>query len=124
MTDSIFPREVRLLTAGDFRRVFDQADFKAHGGQLMVLARENDLGHPRVGLVVAKKVVKRAVGRNRIKRIVRESFRHKQHDMPAIDCVVMARNGISDLDNADLRKLVDQLWTRLRKKRNGGAGSQ
>lgn len=90
----------------------------------MVLARENDLGHPRVGLVVAKKVVKRAVGRNRIKRIVRESFRHKQHDMPAIDCVVMARNGIGDLDNADLRKLVDQLWTRLRKKRNGGAGSQ
>ncbi len=81
MSDTNFPRQVRLLTAGDFSRVFERADAKAQTSQLLILARRNDLGIARMGLVVAKKHAKRAVDRNQIKRIVRESFRHHQSEL-------------------------------------------
>ncbi|NIR28699.1 MAG: ribonuclease P protein component, partial [Gammaproteobacteria bacterium] len=66
-----YPRQLRLLTAGDYRRVFETAAFKVHGKGLMALASPNALGHPRLGLIFSKKNVRRAVDRNRLKRIVR-----------------------------------------------------
>jgi len=56
-----------------------------------VFARENGLGHARVGLVVGKKVAKRAVRRNYIKRTVREWFRLNQHQLGGMDYVVRAK---------------------------------
>ena len=119
MSDLIFPRQVRLLTPGDYRRVFDRADAKAQTKQILILARSNELGFARVGLVVAKKHAKRAVDRNEIKRIVRESFRHHQSELENLDCVILSRGGAKDLDKTELRRMVDQLWTRLRQKPNG-----
>jgi ribonuclease P protein component len=119
MSDLIFPRQVRLLTPGDYRRVFDRADAKAQTKQILILARPNELGFARMGLVVAKKHAKRAVDRNEIKRIVRESFRHHQSELENLDCVVLSRGGAKDLDKVQLRHMVDQLWTRLRQKPNG-----
>ncbi|GAA6136075.1 ribonuclease P protein component [Oceaniserpentilla sp. 4NH20-0058] len=119
MTSTVFPRHVRLLTAGDYRRVFDQADAKAQSKQILILARRNELGIARMGLVVAKKHAKRAVDRNEIKRIIRESFRHHQFELENFDCVVLSRAGAKDLDKTELRHMVDQLWTRLRQKPNG-----
>jgi ribonuclease P protein component len=56
-----------------------------------VYVRPNDLGHSRVGLVVGKKVAKRAVRRNYIKRTVREWFRLNQHRLGSMDYVVRAK---------------------------------
>jgi ribonuclease P protein component len=58
----------------------------------------------RLGLAIAKKRVKLAVQRNRIKRIIRESFRLNQHVLPAIDMVVMVKSGIDQLDNKEINK--------------------
>jgi len=124
MTNTIFPRQVRLLTPGDYRRVFDQADAKAQTKQVLILARRNELGFSRLGLVVAKKHAKRAVDRNEIKRIVRESFRHHQSELENFDCVVLSRGGAKDLDKTELRHMVDQLWKRLRQKPNGNRSRQ
>lgn len=124
MTNTIFPRQVRLLTPGDYRRVFDQADAKAQTKQVLILARRNDLGFSRLGLVVAKKHAKRAVDRNEIKRIVRESFRHQQSELENFDCVVLSRGGAKDLNKSELRQVVDQLWIRLRQKPNGNRSRQ
>lgn len=124
MTNTIFPRQVRLLTPGDYRRVFDQADAKAQTKQVLILARRNDLGFSRLGLVVAKKHAKRAVDRNEIKRIVRESFRHQQSELENFDCVVLSRGGAKDLSKSELRQVVDQLWIRLRQKPNGNRSRQ
>jgi len=124
MTNTIFPRQVRLLTPGDYRRVFDQADAKAQTKQVLILARRNELGFSRLGLVVAKKHAKRAVDRNEIKRIVRESFRHHQSELDGFDCVVLSRGGAKDLDKTELRHMVDQLWKRLRQKPNGNRSRQ
>ena len=124
MSNTIFPRQVRLLTAGDYRRVFSHADSKAQTSEVLILARRNGLGFSRLGLVVAKKHAKRAVDRNRIKRIVRESFRHHQSELEDFDCVVLSRGGAKDLDNTQLRDMVDQLWIRLRRKRHGSRATQ
>lgn len=119
MSSLVFPRLVRLLTAGEYSRVFNKADAKAQSKEILILARRNDVGFARLGLVVAKKHAKRAVDRNEIKRIVRESFRHHQSELENFDCVVLSRSGAKDLDKDQLRHMVDQLWTRLRQKPNG-----
>ncbi len=64
-------------------------------------------------MAIPKKHIKRAVGRNRIRRIVRENFRHQQHNLPAIDIVVIAKAGIADLSNQEINKVLDKLWRKL-----------
>jgi ribonuclease P protein component len=54
----------------------------------MVMARPNQVGHPRLGMVVAKRLLARAVDRNRVKRCMRESFRQVLQELPACDFVV------------------------------------
>ncbi len=70
----------------------------------------NSLGHPRIGLTVAKKNVRRAHERNRIKRLTRESFRLRQHELPAMDFVVVTKKGVADLDNRALSEALEKLW--------------
>ncbi|AZQ12713.1 Ribonuclease P protein component [Shewanella khirikhana] len=72
-----------------------------------------------MGLTVPKKQVKRAHDRNRVKRVIRESFRLQQHEIPSLDIVVLVRKGVMDLDNAALHKLVDKLWRKLSRRFNG-----
>ncbi|STO63775.1 ribonuclease P [Haemophilus parahaemolyticus] len=62
---------------------------------MTLLARLNTAENPRLGLTVAKKHLKRAHDRNRIKRIVRESFRLKQHELPNMDFVFVAKGGLA-----------------------------
>jgi ribonuclease P protein component len=114
-TRHTFPRELRLLNAGDYRHVFDQAAYKIHGKGLLALARDNSQGHVRVGLVFSKKHMRRAVDRNRMKRLVRETIRLQQHRLPAVDIVVLARRGINELDNVMVHRQLHGMWRRLEK---------
>ncbi|NIH12099.1 MAG: ribonuclease P protein component [Serratia symbiotica] len=111
MVKLAFPRELRLLTPTHFTFVFQQP-LRAGTPQIAILGRLNKLGHPRIGLAVAKKHVKRAHERNRIKRLTRESFRQRQHELPAMDFVVVAKKGIADLDNCALTETLEKLWRR------------
>ncbi len=79
-----------MLTPSQFTFVFQQPQ-RAGTPQITILGRLNSLGHPRIGLTVAKKNVRRAHERNRIKRLTRESFRLRQHELPAMDFVVVAK---------------------------------
>jgi ribonuclease P protein component len=108
-----FPPQLRLLTAGDYRFVFDHAAFKVHGKGLMALACPNGLDHPRLGLVFSKKNVRRAVDRNHLKRLTRESIRLLQHQLPPVDIVVLARRGVAELDSATLHRQLHGMWRRL-----------
>ncbi|KGQ26917.1 ribonuclease P [Gallibacterium anatis] len=100
-----------MLTPSQFSFVFQQP-FRASLPEISIIARPNTLQHPRLGLTVAKKYVKRANQRNRIKRICRESFRLQQHLLPDYDFIIIARKGIGDIDNALLFKMLDKLWQR------------
>ena len=101
-----FSRELRLLAPVQFKAVFENP-FRASTPQMTLLARLNTAENPRLGLTVAKKHLKRAHDRNRIKRIVRESFRLKQHELPNMDFVFVAKGGIGKLDNATLFETLE-----------------
>ncbi|MFQ3171404.1 MAG: ribonuclease P protein component [Oleispira sp.] len=118
-----FPRSVRLLSPGDFSQVFDNTEFKASNRYLLVLATPSKSGDSRLGFVISKKHVKHAVQRNRIKRIIRESFRLNQYQMADNDFVILARPGISDLENSEIREMIDSLWFKLRQS-NGKRSSK
>lgn len=105
-----FPRDCRLLTGGDFSRVFRArrtvADryFRIHHA---------DSDRPRLGLAVSKRVDKRAVNRNRIRRIAREVFRVHRVDLPDRDLVVVARSAAAAGDNAALARSLITLYRKI-----------
>ncbi len=110
-----FPKSHRLLNANAFSPVFDAPSFKIHHSNFLILAKFNGLTHPRLGLVVPKKIMRKAVQRNQCKRVVRESFRNKQHHLPAIDAIVLARRGSEQLVKENIREILDGLWDRAAK---------
>ncbi|HCP56464.1 MAG: ribonuclease P protein component [Pseudomonadaceae bacterium] len=119
-----FGRDKRLLTPHQFKAVFDSPSGKAPGRNVLLLARDNDLDHPRLGLVIGKKSVKLSVERNRLKRQIRESFRLNQENLVGWDIVVVARKGFGDLDNAEVAHQFSKLWKRLaRSKPSPGANA-
>jgi ribonuclease P protein component len=106
------PRAARLRRAGDFAAL-RQAGGR-HGGRCFsVRYRPNGLDHARLGLAISKRVSKRAVERNRIKRLVRESFRRVRLQLPPVDVVVMAREVAAGLPGPELLVEIDALWRRL-----------
>lgn len=111
-----FPKTSRLLTPKDYQAVFDQAHLKVSTPELLFLARPNGLPHARLGLVIARKNVRLAVQRNRVKRILRETFRQHQPPMPGLDVVVLARKGLDKLDNRQLHETCEQLWRQLQRR--------
>jgi len=108
-----FGREKRLLTPRHFKAVFDSPTGKVPGKSVLLLARDNDLDHPRLGLVIGKKSVKLSVERNRLKRLIRESFRQHQESLVGWDIVIVARKGLGDLDNSEVVQQFGKLWKRL-----------
>lgn len=112
MPNLTFPREVRILTSEDYNQVFKKP-VRASANGMLILACKNDNDRPRLGLIVPKKVLKRAVWRNRVKRLVRESFRHTQDSLPNADLVFLARPGIGDISNQDLSSTLNRLWAQI-----------
>jgi ribonuclease P protein component len=84
-----FPKRVRLLRASEFERVF-AARASAADASVILHGAANELRHPRLGLVVSRRVGG-AVARNRWKRMLREAFRSVQIRLPALDLICIPR---------------------------------
>jgi ribonuclease P protein component len=110
-----FRRNDRLSRPEEFQRVFSHP-VKIGSRLFTLLARPNQLDHARLGLAVSKKNVRKAVARNRIKRIVRESFRVAYKQLGAIDIVVIARRGADGESRDTLRDILDEQWKQLAEK--------
>lgn len=116
-----FSRDKRLLTPRQFQAVFDSPGSKIPGKNVLLLARENALDHPRIGMVIGKKSVKLSVERNRLKRLIRESFRRHQALLAGWDIVVVARKGMADSNNVEITRQFDKFWKRLQRTQNKAA---
>ena len=82
----------------------------------LILYKPNGLNHARLGLSVSARTVGNAVNRNRIKRLIRESFRNNSDSMPSVDVVVNTRSGAKTSLNKQLVERLDQLWLAMVKR--------
>jgi ribonuclease P protein component len=113
VSDFGFSKKLRLLGAADYQPVFKNARYKVSSQHILILAVANTLARPRLGLVIAKKNVAKAVQRNRVKRIFRDSFRHNQRLLPALDIVILARSSLDSLSNELVHTNIERLWLEL-----------
>jgi len=121
-----FERTRRLLTASDFNGVF-RGNNKRFGNRywtlLVVIQQEAEASgslksadsarSARMGLAIAKKRARRAVDRNRLKRLARESFRLQLENLGSVDVVVMNRDPAALAESAELRHKLDDLWRQV-----------
>lgn len=105
-----FDKARRLINKSDYNNVFSQAK-KIVTPELIILYRENTLGISRLGLALSKKMIAKAHDRNRIKRIVRETFRQKV--LPCVDMVVLARQGVGGVENKRIIANLGKSWEKL-----------
>ena len=106
-----------MLDADSFQRVFKKAN-RSRDTLFTVLSRQNRRKGARLGLAISKKNCRLAVQRNRLKRIVRESFRSHKDRLGGLDVVVMCQAGASRASN---RKLFDSLAAHWQKSRTAGS---
>lgn len=99
----------RLRHKSEFDRVYRDSR-RSTDACFAILTRNSGGSIPRLGLSIAARIIGNAVRRNRIKRLVRESFRQHQHELPAVDIVVNARSGARDADNAVIVRSLEKHW--------------
>jgi len=104
-----FPRQLRLKKPAEYKKVFAKP-VKSSDTYFTLLAIKNDFDHPRLGLAIAKKNIKKAVHRNVIKRAVRENFRIQQENLGNLDIVVLARREAVDAPQELLKKSLEKHW--------------
>ncbi len=108
-----FGREWRLTSTKEYDAVLTRPTVRYSGQFFSIVARDTAMKHPRLGVIVPRRHVKRAVQRNTIKRQIRESFRKSQTVLPPMDIVVMAHAGVSTCSNAKSRNSLARLFADL-----------
>lgn len=68
---------------------------------------------PRLGLSIGARVIGNAVARNKLRRIIRESFRQAQHRLPAVDLIVGARAAAREAPATRIRESLESLWQKV-----------
>ena len=89
---------------------------KVKAGNLLLLLKPNKSSCARLGLAIAKKQVKLAVQRNRVKRLARESFRQHHDNLPCVDMILLVYKEIDEVDNKELYQWLESLWQQLTKR--------
>lgn len=111
--DQTFPRSARLITPEDFKAVFKKGN-KLHFKEFTVYVLQNKQSESRLGLAISKKSAKKAVSRNRIKRIIRDSFRLRRHKLTGWDIVFVSRFAAVQLSKSELEVLTSKVWKRIK----------
>ena len=110
---TVFSRKQKLRKAIEFKMVFN-SPLVSSDAFFKVLARKNHAENSRLGMAVSRKVDRHAVGRNRIKRVIRESFRSRySEDKARLDIVVLPRQLTATICNRRLFRSLQAHWSRL-----------
>ncbi len=105
----------RLVHKPQFDAVYQQGS-KLGDSCFLVLIKPNDVNFARLGLSVSARTVGNAVNRNRIKRVIRNSFRLAAAQLPAVDIVINTRPGAREASNAVIAERLSQHWKNVVKR--------
>ena len=105
-------RSNRLRRRNDFARVYKKGT-TTHARLFSIKHAQNQLGHPRIGIVVSTKVSKRAVIRNRLRRRFYAQMRHLLLQINGgVDIVIMVRHSAIDQESAQIARDLEKALTR------------
>ena len=107
-----FPRSLRLLHGAEVEACFATRQ-RVAGRYFLIHWAHSAQGNARLGLAVSRKVDRRAVRRNRLKRVLRDHFRRHHRLLPALDLVVLPKREACAASTAQLQADLQQLWQRL-----------
>lgn len=105
-----FGRANRLTRHAEFNRVLRHRTVRLSSDPFVAFAAPGASGVPRLGMIVGRRQLSRAVDRNRVKRVVRESFRRARCRLPELDIVIQL---VRPVTNQDLNGALDGIWERL-----------
>ena len=108
------PRSARLLRPADFRAPRDSRQ-RLTTRNFVAEFWPAPAQTPRLGMAVSRRVSKRAVVRNRVRRQIRESFRLHRNSLRNVDILVIARIQAASMDNTALREDLIYIWRKLTK---------
>jgi ribonuclease P protein component len=112
--DTSFPRSCRITKSSEYQSFFKEGK-KLHQDHFFIVIKINKLDYTRLGFVIAKKHIKKAIKRNTVKRVIRESFRYHQYLLKGVDLVVIAKKGLGELTKESFRSQLDKQWERVAK---------
>lgn len=106
------PKEARLLKRGQFLTLSKQGK-KVYTDCFIAIVLKGTVQTNRIGITISKKVGN-AVARNRIKRIIREYFRHNKHNISGPEDInIIARKGLTTLSNRQIIEKLDKLFSKI-----------
>jgi ribonuclease P protein component len=105
-----FHRRSRLAGGAPFGTLL-RSRRTARSERFFVQAALNGEGFARLGIVVGKRVARRAVDRSLLKRLVRETFRRQQHELGSFDLLVRPRRLLSGDEIVMAREELGALLT-------------
>ncbi len=117
-----FTKQAKLIKTDEFSSVFNFRK-RITAKFLAVHYQPNSLGHARLGLVVGKKIAKRAVHRNYMRRVLREFFRTQQHKISAVDLVVRVQKKFEKQDFVHIKQEFDGLIAKINQRNQQGRQS-
>ena len=106
------PARRRLRRKADFDAAYARGR-RLGDGFFGVTACLNDKKGPRLGLAVSVRMAGGGVERNRLRRVIRESFRLHQHELPSVDLIVSARARAKEASSTELRASLAGLWKKV-----------
>ena len=101
-----FPPDARLRKRHEFKNLPGN-ERKLHAKHFLIIISSSSRPQSRIGITVTTKVDKRAVQRNRIKRIIRELFRHFRSELSGtFDIVAIARQNACECSSEQIREEI------------------
>ena len=114
-----FSKQHHIRTATEFNRVFKQRNkpMRFNGFTIHYCANEHNC--PRLGLAISRKAAGNAVRRNKLRRLIKESFRMHIPQLSAIDFVVIGRPDINNYSARELNATLAKAWSKCMDGLNG-----